>query len=118
MSLAAGKSDNHWAFCRYHLGLSDQEIKTLSPRRFVALKKLWEDEQINEIKFYEKLVARINYFNYLINVSEGKRTIHSADEFMYFGEKVEKKQSDLSTESGQRELSNYLHSIVDRKRGK
>ena len=115
MAVAAKKSDEHWAFCRYHLRLTDAEIKRLTPSQFKSLKRLWNDEQVDKIKFFEKLVARVNYMLYLLNVSETKRQIKSADELMYLGNKIESKDADLSTQEGQAELSKMFNRMTGAK---
>jgi len=112
MAVAVKQSDKHWAFCRYHLGLTDSETKLLTPARFKALKKLWEDDRCEQIKFSEKLVARVLLMMYYTNVPSDKRRHDNVEDFMYFGNKRKQDIIDLSTRDGQKMLSDAMKMLA------
>lgn len=102
MEAARRQRLKHEAFCRYHLGLSMAEIKSMSAAQIVALEAVWREDRKQFFEFFEKLTARVLLFGYMLNTPKEKVRYRRAKDFMYFGESPKNsKPIDLKTKDGQ-----------------
>lgn len=81
----------YWAYCRYDLGLSDEEIKGLTAPQFNELKKRRNANVEMWTTYLTKTVGLVSFMLYLVNTPTASRKYSSLEDFL--GIKSNKPQS-------------------------